>query len=32
MELRLRRTEIPTGTPLDDDYCVVLDGTPSAAS
>jgi hypothetical protein len=26
MDLRLRRTEIPTGTPLDDDYCVVLDG------
>jgi hypothetical protein len=26
MELRLRRTEIPACTPLDDDYCVVLDG------
>ncbi|MFD2183321.1 hypothetical protein [Rhodoplanes azumiensis] len=26
MDLRLRRSEIPAGTPLVDDYCVVLDG------
>lgn len=26
LDLRLRRTEIPIGTPLVDDWCVTLDG------